>query len=476
MLTRPLASFLCDLQLTEDLSVKLCDFNSALFPNPLSPPTDGLGLGTPAYGAPELTRAFSSSNSSSPISFKIDIWSLGAVLYSLAVGTEPFSRARSMMDMMHRKRVFFQSEEDDRIARLSVENGWGGSNSNSASTSRNGSLRGRKVPRWEKKDTSSSNSLKSRYRREGSTDSLDSVSSSITNMTGGAPSIAAINALLNPDEEESLDSFSGDSQSTENLVPGWNVSNHHRTSSLGKAQSRNQALKTPTVAISSSTVNPANSSSNLGLNLNININSRLTTPSRPTLLKRSTSYNDQAIEEKALQNATAQSVEAQERENGSLRSPPSQSTNLPPTSPGGSTSQLHRSVTAAFAQASRSQNKGLSTSENLSHPNPSDPNRRREFSNSSSSTSSSNYGFGTDASRDEIEEEEEILEREKLDSRSYQDGSPALVLPGGGRLPEAARNLLSRMLDVDPSRRPCAREVFEELEKISNELSETLLR
>jgi len=30
-------------QLTEDLTTKLVDFNSALFPNPLSPPTDGLG-------------------------------------------------------------------------------------------------------------------------------------------------------------------------------------------------------------------------------------------------------------------------------------------------------------------------------------------------------------------------------------------------------------------------------------------------
>ena len=108
------------LQLTEDLTLKLCDFNSTIWIDPNAPPTDGAGLGTPAYGAPELTRAISGG---SPFGFEADVWSMGAVLYSLASGTEPFARAHSMVDIMHRKRVFFESEEDERLRRMHVAEG-----------------------------------------------------------------------------------------------------------------------------------------------------------------------------------------------------------------------------------------------------------------------------------------------------------------------------------------------------------------
>ncbi|SPO26112.1 uncharacterized protein UTRI_02387 [Ustilago trichophora] len=74
--------------LTEDLEIKLCDFNSAVFPNPNDPPRDGLGLGTPAYCAPELSRATGGPGATT-FSYPIDIFSLGAVLYSLATGTVP---------------------------------------------------------------------------------------------------------------------------------------------------------------------------------------------------------------------------------------------------------------------------------------------------------------------------------------------------------------------------------------------------
>ena len=101
--------------LTPELTIKLCDFNSAVFPNPSDPPTDGVGLGTPAYGAPELSRG-----AGEPFSFPIDVYSLGVVLYSLATGEEPFSQARSVVEMMHRKRAFFESEENVRASRAAV--------------------------------------------------------------------------------------------------------------------------------------------------------------------------------------------------------------------------------------------------------------------------------------------------------------------------------------------------------------------
>lgn len=382
-----------------------------------------------------------------------------------------------MMDMMHRKRVFFQSEEDDRIARISVGNGWGGSNQGSASTSRTGSLRGRKVPRWENKDTNSSSSLKARYRREGSTDSLESVASSITNMNGNSPSNEAIRALLSEDES---DDFSSELVQATDLLPGINVSNHHRTASLGKAHSRSTNL----VAISSSTANPASTSTDTSLELIFNPSARLGTPARPTLLKRSTSYNDEAMEDVASQNASdaalqaqvAAATQAQVQQNSlTPSSNPSlqiNAANLPPVSPGGSGSQLHRDVAAAFAQASRASSQSRNATK-LHLPNPSSESgstssinqRRREKSSSSSSTSF------RDEKEDE-EEEEMLLEQEKQDVKTYRDGSPALILPGGGRLPDEARDLLARMLDVDPSRRPSAKEVFEKLIKI--QISEQL--
>ncbi len=49
------------------------------------------------------------------------------------------------------------------------------------------------------------------------------------------------------------------------------------------------------------------------------------------------------------------------------------------------------------------------------------------------------------------------------ENRSYTDGHPAMLLPGGGRLPDWARDLLRSMLEPNPSARPTAKEVRQKL-------------
>ncbi|KAL9940657.1 hypothetical protein V8E36_000145 [Tilletia maclaganii] len=124
--------------LTDDLVLKVGDLGSARWMESSSA-QDGGGLGTLAYSAPELARSGLGSSSSlrsghdrgrggagdgePAFGVKVDIWSAGAVLYSLAIDQPPFSRARSTIDILNRKRNFFQTEEQDRTSRFEVETG-----------------------------------------------------------------------------------------------------------------------------------------------------------------------------------------------------------------------------------------------------------------------------------------------------------------------------------------------------------------
>ena len=44
--------------------------------------------------------------------------------------------------------------------------------------------------------------------------------------------------------------------------------------------------------------------------------------------------------------------------------------------------------------------------------------------------------------------------------RSYADGAPALILPGGDRLPDALRELIRAMVSPQPEDRPLASQVL----------------
>lgn len=400
--------------LTSDLTVKLCDFNSALFPSPQTTLTDGLGLGTPAYGAPELA-----SRSSKGFSYPVDIWSLGAILYTLAVGVEPFRKARSMIDILYRKGHFFESEENDRIAFLCVEEGRATSvNGGSTTASRNGSVRSKK---GRDSDMSSSTSRPTAtLRREMSSESVSSIASSVMlsgSSSGRVPSVRAINMLLEPSSpigvilppgiqsssstsSSSLQHFKfgnhGTSSASNGVFRSSSVhgSNHHRATSLGKGQNSSPLLS-PDSARKRNYI------------------------SRPSAFRRS-SYGDEqdvdGVEEpnSPQHNTTAPSEDVVERRNSSNRS----STD---------SNSLRLAVTAAFAQS-----KLLEEEEEQ---------KRRD------------------------QEQADIKEEANL-SKPYKDGSPALILPGGGRLPDEARNLLERMLSTDASRRPTAMQVKGMLEAL----------
>ncbi len=94
----------------KNLSLKLSDFESAFTLDGQIPPLTASAddvVGTTAYNAPELLKA----DDTRP-SFESDIFSLGATLFAVATGEEPYQRARSVVQRI----IYSQSGNPIRYA------------------------------------------------------------------------------------------------------------------------------------------------------------------------------------------------------------------------------------------------------------------------------------------------------------------------------------------------------------------------
>lgn len=441
--------------LTDSLHIKLCDFNSAVFPNPSDPPRDGLGLGTPAYCAPELNRATGGPGATS-FSYPIDVFSLGAVLYSLATGYEPFSKARSVVEMLHRKKLFFESEENDRASRLAVE---AGSNAGSANASRSGSLRGRHHKQRSSEGPASPGQLASSLnrllqhqnqptgkagRREASSDSLESVASSITTISGRKTSSMAVSRLLEPGEARGLlmDPSVSTRQGSLRGVAGMTGADVRRAASMGGKKGGigggiSPSLRSAPVDHSEGT-NPTAIKAEVKGSPITKVN-QLELASRPDWLRRRSSYGDELTISSSNHhhhqtNANASylnSTVVVVGENTEVVKPSRLRSMFSPTSP-------------HFGQSNSSSSSEGTRSPPIPHPNP-NPTQRE--------------------TREEGNEEGEAEE-----DRVYADGHPPIHLPGGGRLPDWARDLLRSMLEPNPSSRPTAQQVREVLLSHSHQI------
>lgn len=451
---------------------KLCDFNSAIFPDAASSsmPPDGLGLGTPAYGAPELTQR------RGRVSFPVDIFSLGAVLYGLATGVEPMSRARSAIDMLHRKERFFITEENDRMARISLG---GGSSSSSAATSRRSSVRGKKN-RTSMQSTSSNSSAHHRLssdswpapsggvatagsnastdsrpmlvHRQSSAESIRSVASGIASAGGRTPSVHAMQMLLEPGPvagvllppaEQLAQGYAGNYS----FVGG---AGHQRAASLNKKP----APRTPV----NDWLRPGGSEDSDEFGDGNASNGR-----PGWMLRRTTSHGGSrgssaggSKEKQAAKNGTADNT---------LLSPPL----TPISSVDGNSVDIHTSLAASFADATRIGNASAmaagrypaaSSEHSLAQQRP------RALSGASS------YSASYDDDDDYEDASMGIPGQEDL--RPYNDGSPALILPGGDRLPQEAVDLLEEMVQPHPNKRPTARQVQDRLHAIASQYFEQL--
>jgi len=98
-----------NLFLTEDGTVKVLDFGIAKLTGEVGPTRAGAFLGTPYYMAPEQTRG-------EEVDARADVWSLGAVLYQMLAGRQPFvggSSAAVIYSVLH--------EEPPPLSRLRPE-------------------------------------------------------------------------------------------------------------------------------------------------------------------------------------------------------------------------------------------------------------------------------------------------------------------------------------------------------------------
>lgn len=425
--------------LTEDLDIKLCDFNSAVFPNPNDPPRDGLGLGTPAYCAPELSRATGGPGATN-FSYPIDIFSLGVVLYSLATGYEPFSKARSVVEMLHRKRLFFESEENDRASRLAVE---AGSNPNSAPASRSGSLRGRHSHPHPHSSTanegqasptqlaSSLNRLVQQNqgtgRRDASSDSLESVASSITTISGRKTTSMAVSRLLEPSDARGLlinpIMGQGGYGKQGGLLRDLTTAkvDLRRAASMGGKK----AVGTRTGAVGGTlrSAPPIDASHESSTSKVATKGSpavtRVAIDSRPDWLRRRSSYGDELT-------STAASSHSQYLPTTTTTIFDHTTTEADPSSTPSKPSRLRPMFSPASTTLPHSSNSSSSTERRVS-PHPSLPSNITQ------------------------------------EGKAYADGHPPINLAGGGRLPDWARDLLRSMLQASPSARPTAVQVRERM-------------
>lgn len=406
--------------LDDNLNTKLCDFNSCLFVSPGKVATDGLGLGSPAWGAPELTKR----GEAGQVSFPVDVFSLGAVLYSLATGVEPMARARSMIDMLHRRERFFITEENDRIARISVAeggSGWAGSSTaGSLAGSRHGSLRRQGRASIDATNSTASPTLLRKapsLRRKESQESLHSTASSVATISGKKLSEGALELLLQPSPMAGV--LSPDSEKVR--------SSHHRAASLKMAITRSSSLRKAT-------------GSNVdGLPQDMEKRASLDLP--PPSMRRTTSYNggdNRSPTTEGLPQTDSSSSLVVKDEADDEGSPPS-----PPGS-----AELRSFLGEAFAEK---RNKATTSTSDASQAGftgllPSLPSTRSTSSLIDEATPS------------------------EPDLSPYRDGSPALILPSGHhRLPQSALDLLEEMVSANPKRRPRMKEVQRRLKAIWGE-------
>lgn len=405
--------------LTSDLHIKICDFNSALFPNPSMQLHDGLGLGTPAYGAPELTQR-STANSVKGFDYAVDIWSMGAILYALGTGREPFQRARSMIDILHRKRTFFETEEDDRMASINVTEGSSTAGPSSAhggstSVSRSGSQRG---PLSKPGVDPATPSRLSRHKRNESLESVSSVASSLfSNGNRRSLTVRDINVLLDDSPNVGVlaplgasTSFSG--HETQNKAAGMAASKgHHRTASLGNKTSHAYLSPDSAQRRRSRAHTSSRNAQALDESAPLHGMSRSTSLRFQTRHSHDTKKTTDSSRDAVSPGADSHTVEA----------------TLPPQ-----TSDLSTAVTEALARSQPPQAPPAPQSHSPEHESDEPP----------------------------------LFLHDPYDSRPYADGYPAIVFPGGGRLPEEARMLLRRMLCLDAGQRPTAAQVYHTLRNL----------
>jgi hypothetical protein len=370
-----------------------------------------------------------------------------------------------MIDMLYRKRVFFESEENDRIANMSVAEGsstvgvasrTGSHGFESQPASRSGSLKGRK-----RAGTNCSASpiavhpFNVSHHRGPSSESGSSVASSVI-LTGSAnrPIASKIDyllaestpvGLLFPHESDLSSSYMsarlshnpglGTHESSSPLKSNpsarlshahASVNGHHRASSLGKVQA--SQLRSPSSLAPDTGASQIPEPGTVPLaNIALPDRHHLRPPQRqqtlrPDTIRRTTSYTGQVQPDLAVEQPRPNVGGIGGVEHNAHQNDPEQERGT-----------LHLAVAAAFANS-----KGGSVERELDR-RPSDV------------SSHSSFYLNEDEDRRHSDQTEVL--------RPYIDGAPAIILSGGGRLPDEARNLLERMLNVNPDVRPTAKEV-----------------
>lgn len=101
--------------MTATFDLRLSDFGSSLLIHSSHLPTDGVGLGTLPFSAPELV------DPTQTFSFPVDIFALGATLYQCITGKEPYRGLRAMEMMHHVRRGGLWEYEDGQRYNFEVD-------------------------------------------------------------------------------------------------------------------------------------------------------------------------------------------------------------------------------------------------------------------------------------------------------------------------------------------------------------------